>query len=467
MKDLGEKCGVFGIYGKDLDAGRLTFFGLYALQHRGQESSGIATSDGETVYAHKRMGLVAQVFREKDILRLPGYMAIGHNRYSTSKSSSVKHAQPVLIEDLSLTLVHNGNLPSTRALEGFLSEKGLPTKQLSDSEMIAETIAYYVRQGHALPEAIQKTYPLMTGSFSILIMDKKQLIAIRDKCGIRPLSIGSLNGGFVFSSETCAFHPIGAEYVRDVKPAEMVIVDENGMKSVMLGEGTQKLDIFEFVYFARPDSMLLGKSVYTFRKNCGIELAKEFPLEADVVIPVPETAIPVALGYAEKTGIPMEMGLIKNRYIHRTFIEPEQHIREQGVKLKLTPLPEVIKGKRVVVVDDSIVRGTTSRQIVAMLFEAGATEVNFIVSSPPVKFPDFYGIDTPLQKNLIAAERTPEEILTYLRATRLHYLSYEGLIRATELPEELFSTSCFTGEYPIDILERKAEIKDLNMKRMF
>ena len=267
MKDLGEKCGVFGIYGKDLDAGRLTFFGLYALQHRGQESSGIATSDGETVYAHKRMGLVAQVFREKDILRLPGYMAIGHNRYSTSKSSSVKHAQPVLIEDLSLTLVHNGNLPSTRALEGFLSEKGLPTKQLSDSEMIAETIAYYVRQGHALPEAIQKTYPLMTGSFSILIMDKKQLIAIRDKCGIRPLSIGSLNGGFVFSSETCAFHPIGAEYVRDVKPAEMVIVDENGMKSVMLGEGTQKLDIFEFVYFARPDSMLLGKSVYTFRKN--------------------------------------------------------------------------------------------------------------------------------------------------------------------------------------------------------
>src|SRR3989338_4767567 len=381
MIDLGEKCAVFGIYGKGLDAGRLSFFGLYALQHRGQESSGIATSDGETVYSHKRMGLVPQVFREKDILRLPGYMAIGHNRYSTSKSSSVKHAQPVLIEDLSLTLVHNGNLPSTRALEGFLSEKGLPTKQLSDSEMIAETIAYYVRQGRTLAEAIQKTYPLMTGSFSILVMDKKQLIAIRDKCGIRPLAIGSLNGGFIFSSESCAFYPIGAQYVREVKPAEM--------------------------------------------------------------------------------------GLIKNRYIHRTFIEPEQHIREQGVKLKLTPLPEVIKGKRVVVVDDSVVRGTTSRQIVAMLFEAGATEVNFIVSSPPVKFPDFYGIDTPLQKNLIAAERTPEEILTYLRATRLHYLSYEGLIRATELPEELFSTSCFTGEYPIDILERKAEIKDLNMKRMF
>ncbi|OGG44159.1 amidophosphoribosyltransferase [Candidatus Kaiserbacteria bacterium RIFCSPHIGHO2_01_FULL_48_10] len=469
MKDreLGEKCGVFGVFGTNLDAARLTFFGLYALQHRGQESSGIATSDGTTIHLHRKMGLVAQVFSEKTIQELAGSMAIGHNRYSTSQSSSVKHAQPAIIEDVQVVLAHNGNLPSTKALEAFIAEHKIPIRKPSDSEMIVEAIGFYVRNGKSLPDAVEATYPLMTGAFSILVMDKENLIAIRDSHGIRPLSIGTINGGYVFSSETCAFHPIGAEYLRDVEPGEMVVVNKNGIQTKKIAEGIQNLDIFEFVYFARPDSRLLGKSVYGFRKNCGIELGKEFPVEADVIIPVPETAIPVALGYSAQTKIPMEMGLIKNRYIHRTFIQPEQHIREQGVKIKLTPLPEVIKGKRVVVVDDSIVRGTTSKQIVAMLFEAGATEVNFMVSSPPVKFPDFYGIDTPLQKDLIAAERTEEEILKYLGATRLHYLSFDGMMRATELPKNLFSTSCFTGEYPIDILERKAEIKDLTMKRMF
>ena len=459
VEDLNEKCGVFGVFGRGLETSRLTFFGLYSLQHRGQESSGITTSDGERLYSHRGMGLVAQVFTEKDIQKLPGHIALGHNRYSTSKGSHLKHAQPIVIEDVEFALAHNGNLPSTTALEGFLSEKKVDYKKLSDSEMIAEAIAVLRREGLSIEDAVKKIFPLMTGAFSILIADKEHLIALRDGYGVRPLSMASLNGGFVFSSETCAFHPVGAEYMRDVAPGEMVVISENGVTSHQLTEGEQKLDIFEFVYFARPDSMLLGRSVYSVRKNCGMELADEFPLEADVVIPVPETAIPVAVGYSMRSGIPLETGLIKNRYIHRTFIQPEQHIREQGVKLKLTPLPEVIRGKRVVVIDDSIVRGTTSRQIVKMIFDAGAKEVNFLVSSPPVKFPDFYGIDTPSQKDLIGAEKSPKEIGEYLGATRLHYLSLEALIRATGLSEDLLSTSCFTGVYPIDILERASEVK--------
>lgn len=467
MSDLGEKCGVFGVHGKGLDVARLTFFGLYALQHRGQESSGIATTDGEKIYCHKKMGLVAQVYTEKDIQKLPGHIAVGHNRYSTSKSSHVKHAQPAVIDDVGLTLVHNGNLPSTTLLEGFLSSKEIAHKTLSDSEMIAEAVAVYMREGVQLEDAIQKVFPLMTGAFSILMMDKHNLIAIRDSFGVRPLSMAKLNGGFVFASETCAFHPIGAEFIRDVEPGEMIVVNDAGMRSIKVAWGQQKLDIFEFVYFARPDSHLLGKSVNEVRRNFGAELAKEFPIEADLVMPVPETAQPVALGYAKQSGIPFDTGLIKNRYIHRTFIQPEQHIREQGVKIKLTPLPEVIRGKRVIVIDDSIVRGTTSKQIVQMIFEAGAREVHFLVSSPPVRFPDFYGIDTPSQKDLIAAGKTPEEIREFLGATSLHYLSFEGMIRATGLPVEVFCTSCFTGEYPIDIKERASEVKQLFTSKLF
>ncbi len=467
MSDLGEKCGVFGVYGKGLDAARLTFFGLYALQHRGQESSGIATTDGENIFCHKKMGLVAQVFAEKDIQKLKGHIAVGHNRYSTSKSSHVKHAQPVYIEDVGLTLVHNGNIPSTDALEHFLASKNVAYKTLSDSEMIAESVAVGMRDGLQLEDAIQKIFPLITGAFSILMMDRHNLVAIRDNYGIRPLSIAKLNGGFVFSSETCALHPIGAEEVRDVQPGEMIVVNESGMRSIQIAVGIQKLDIFEFVYFARPDSVLLGKSVYSVRKNCGVELAKEYPIDVDVIIPVPETAIPVAIGYSQAAGVPLETGLIKNRYIHRTFIQPEQHIREQGVKIKLTPLPEVIAGKKVAIVDDSIVRGTTSRQIVQMVFEAGAKEVHFLVSSPPVRFPDFYGIDTPTQDQLIGAQKTPEEICEFLGATSLHFLSFDGLIRATGLPVDNFCTSCFTGEYPIDIKERAKEIRALPTAKLF
>lgn len=458
MKTLGEKCAVFGIYGKGLDVSRLTFFGLYALQHRGQESSGIASTDGEKIFCHKGTGLVAQVYNEEIIKSLSGHIAVGHNRYSTSSGLGIEHAHPIETPDKSITLVHNGNLPSVTLLVEFLKERGIELQNVSDSMLITEAIYSLVKEGKEIEKAVEEIFPLMTGSFSILIMTKNKLIALRDEFGIRPLSIAKLNGGYVFASETCAFHPIGATFMRDVNPGEMVVVDESGLKIKQIVKGNQKLDIFEFVYFSRPDSNLLGKSIYEVRKNFGIELAHEYKIDADVVIPIPETAIPVAVGYANTSGIPFEMGLIKSRYIHRTFIEPEQHIREQGVKLKLAPLKEVIENKRVIVVDDSIVRGTTSRQIVKMLFETGAKEVHFIVSSPPVKYPDFYGIDLPVQSKLLAFNKTVEEMNAYLGSTSLSFLSYEGMIKATGLSESLFCTSCFNGKYPIDLGERKDEV---------
>jgi amidophosphoribosyltransferase len=464
MDDVGEKCGVFGVYGTGLSAARTAFFGLFALQHRGQESAGIATSDPSTtlgaggIHCEKGMGLIANVFTEASMVRLPGSIAIGHNRYSTSKDSSIAHAQPVIVDDVGLALAHNGNLPSTVALGRFLEEHEQPWQIMSDSEMMAAAVAIHMREGLSLAEAAKLAFPLMTGAFSLLLMDKKSLVAVRDAHGVRPLSVAKLGDGYVLASETCAFHPVGATYLRDVAPGEMVVIDESGMRSEQLVEGNQKLDIFEFVYFSRPDSVLLGKSVYEVRKNFGRELAREFTFRADVVIPVPETAVPVAIGFAAQSGIPFETGLIKNRYIHRTFIQPEQHSRELGVKMKLHPLPEVIRGKRVVVVDDSIVRGTTSHQIVEMIFDAGATEVYFLVSSPPVKFPDFYGIDTPRQGELIANSKSVDEIREFLGVTKLHYLSYDGMVRATGLPEDKFCTSCFTGKYPIDLGERAADI---------
>ncbi|MES3005849.1 MAG: amidophosphoribosyltransferase [Patescibacteria group bacterium] len=462
MRSIGEKCAVFGIYGKGLDVSRLTFFGLYALQHRGQESSGIASTDGKEIHCHKGVGLVAQVFTENIIKNLPGYIAVGHNRYSTSSGSSIEHVHPIEVSDKSITLVHNGNLPSVTLLVDFLKSKGVDIQVVSpnasDSMIITEAIHILVKEGKPIERAIEEIFPLMTGSFSLLVMTKDKLIALRDQFGIRPLSIAKLNGGYVFASETCAFHPIGATYMREVNPGEMVVVDESGLKIKQIVKGTQKLDIFEFVYFSRPDSTLLGKSIYQVRKNFGIQLAKEYGIEADVVIPVPETAIPVAIGYANASGIPFEMGIIKSRYIHRTFIEPEQHIREQGVKLKLAPLREAIENKRVIVIDDSLVRGTTSRQIVKMLFETGAKEVHFLVSSPPVKFPDFYGIDLPRQNDLLASTKSIEEMNKYLGSTSLNFLSYDGMIQATGIDESLFCTSCFNGKYPIDLRERQKEV---------
>ena len=457
MEPIGEKCGVFGIYGEGLDVSRLTFFGLYSLQHRGQESSGIAATDGKRIICHKDTGLVSQVFNEEIISKLTGHIAVGHNRYSTSNGTGRENIQPIET-DGTLVLAHNGNLPSTTLLSEFLEKRGILLPSCSDSKMVTIAINALMKDGASLLEAVRQIYPLMTGAFSILIMTKDQLIAIRDECGIRPFSLGKLNGGYVFASETCAFHPIGATFIRDVLPGEMIVVDKKGLRSEMLVEGRQKLDIFEFVYFSRPDSTLLGQSVHEVRKRFGVELAKQYSIEADVVIPVPETSIPVAIGFSNASGIPFDMGLVKSRYIHRTFIEPEQHIRDQGVKLKLAPLKQAIEGKRVVIVDDSIVRGTTSRQIVRMLFETGAKEVHFLISCPPVKFPDFYGIDLPKQSDLLAANKSVEEMRKYLGTTTLNFLSYEKMIKATELPEEMFCTACFTGKYPIDLRERQKEV---------
>lgn len=442
-----------------MDVSRLAFYGLFALQHRGQESSGIATSNGWKIDVYKNQGLVTQAYSEDIITSLKGHIAIGHNRYSTSEGTGLLHAQPVLSRDGTFTLAHNGNLPSVKALQKFLASKKIPTAGRTDSELMTDAIAYHLERGATLQQAVTKSYPLFTGAFSIVAMTRDTLVAFRDHCGIRPLSMAKLNGGTVFASETCAFNTIGAKFIREVKPGEMVIVTEKGARSVQLAKPDPKFDIFEFVYFSRPDSELLGQSVYEVRRRCGEILAQESPLKVDMIIPVPETAVPVAVGYSEATGVPFEMALIKNRYIHRTFIEPDQHSRDLGVKLKLIPLPGVLKGKKVIVVDDSIVRGTTSRQIVRAIFEAGAKEVHFIVSSPPIRFPDFYGIDTPKQNKLIAATQTVEEIKKFLGATSLHYLSLDGLVKATGVSRNKLSLSCFTGEYPVDILERKTEIE--------
>lgn len=458
---LGEKCGVFGVYGKDFEAARLVHPGLWALQHRGQESSGIASADGKEIFIHKGMGLVAHVFAEEDLKKLKGYLAIGHNRYSTSGDSSDIHAQPILEKvgsSKSIALAHNGNLPSTKKLEKFLKDKKININSLNDSEMIAKAIAYFVGEGNLLEEAVKKSYAYFTGVFCLLIMDEKKIVAVRDSFGIRPLVLGKLNGGYILASETCALDIVGASFLREVKPGEMVVISEKGLKSVQIEKSKQKLDIFEFVYLARPDSILLGKSVDQVRQNLGIELAKEFKVKADIVIPVPDSGIPAAIGFSRQSGIAFEMGLIKNRYIHRTFISPEEHTRDRIVQLKLNPMKHVLKDKRVIVIDDSIVRGTTSKQIIQMIRKAGAREVHLLVSSPPYKFPDFYGINTPDQKELIAAVRNIKEIEKYLGVDSLHYLSYKGLMKAVGLPEDLLCTSCFTGEYPVDIGERAKEV---------
>ena len=456
-----EKCGVFGVYGKDMDAARLVHTGLWALQHRGQESSGIASSEGTSIRVVKNEGLVAHVYREELLMLLSGNCAIGHNRYGTSGGTGQLHAQPVMSPQGLVALAHNGNLPQTTKLADFLQEKAVPTDNLNDSEMMHAAIEYYYSQTNSLTQAITLAFPLFNGVFSLLIMTNNCLAAVRDAHGIRPLCIGKLNGSFVFSSETCALDAIGATFVRNVLPGEMVTIDESGLKSVALAEGKETLDVFEFVYFSRPDSILAGQRVNQVRKNLGRYLAQESPIDADVVIPIPDSAIPAALGYAEVSGIPFDHGLIKNRYIHRTFIRPAQKLRDKDVHMKLNPLPEIICGKRVAIVDDSIVRGTTVKKLVERLRAVGALEVHLLISSPPVKYPDFYGIDTPRQDELIASQMSLDEIKTHLKIDSLHFLSYEGLIKATGLPKSQLCTSCFSGVYPVDIGHLKTGIKNL------
>ena len=459
MNSLSEKCAIFGIYGKHLDVSRLTYFGLYALQHRGQESSGISVANGKNIRTHKATGLVAQVYNEKILEKMQGHIAIGHNRYATSGGTFFQHTQPVATVKNQLVLAHNGNLPETKKLKAFLKSKKITTRGMNDSELMHKAIEYYLLKGLSLKEAVKAAFPLFTGAYCLLIMTNKELVGIRDEYGIRPFSLGRLNDGYVLSSETCALDTMNATYIRDIKPGEMVVINKDGLTSYQLAKPKQKLDIFEFVYFSRPDSILLGKRVYNVRENLGRELAKEFTHKADAIIPVPESAIPAAIGFSKQSGIPFEFGLIKNRYIGRTFIMPDQKLRESGVRMKLNPIKEVIQGKTIIVIDDSIVRGTTSKQIVSMLRTAGAKKVYVLSSCPPVKYPDFYGIATPLQKDLIGSRMKVSQIQKHIGADKLYYLSYKGLIKATELAEDIFCTSCFTGVYPIDIGENAKTIK--------
>ncbi len=458
---LSEKCGVFGVYGQGLDVSRITYYGLSVLQHRGQESSGIAVSDGQIIDRHKDAGLVSRVYNERIIKSLQGHIGIGHNRYSTSGTKGLHHAQPFVENDI-IAFAHNGNLPSVTALKTFLKENKIETGGCSDSELMAKALSFYLQQGMLVSHAVKNCYPLFTGAFSVVGMTKTELFAFRDPCGIRPLSVGKIeDGGYVIASETCALNIVNAQSIKDIKPGELVIVNSEGIKFYQMAFSNLKVDAFEFVYFARPDSVIHGRHVGTVRSNCGQILAKECPLDVDMVVPVPETAVQTALSYARALNLPAETAIVKNRYIHRTFIEPEQHTRELGVKMKLYPMPEIIKGKRVAIIDDSIVRGTTSRQLIKSFFDAGAKEVHMLISSPPVRFPDFYGINTPKISELIAVGKTVEQICDSIGANSLYFLSLEGLVEAIGLPADNLCLSCFNGEYPIRLRERAAEISSL------
>jgi len=465
MRDLNEKCGVFGIFNAPKVAARQTYFGLFALQHRGQEQTGIVSTDGKRIFCHKGSGLVNQFYTEKDMKKLLGSAAIGHNRYSTSRGSHPKHAQPIVFNN-TVAFAHNGNLPSVKALEDFLKKNKISvSKNESDSELMAKALSFYMKKGDSLSKAVEKAYPLFTGAFSCVALSTKELVAFRDPRGIRPLVIGQRDKEIIVASETCALRSVGAKFLREVLPGELVTISKKGIESKILAKIDPKFDIFEFVYFSRHDCLIMGKSVYETRKNFGKMLFKENPkLKLDVIVPVPETAIPAAIGYSQASGVPFEMALNKNRYIHRTFIEPTQASREQKVKMKLTVLRSVITGKRVGVIDDSIVRGTTSQQIVKMFFESGAKEVHFLVCAAPVKFPDFYGIDTPKQENLISSQKTIEETREFLGATSLSFLSIDGMVKATGLSKDIFSLSAFNGEYPLPIFEHEKEIKYDSLK---
>jgi amidophosphoribosyltransferase len=401
---------------------------------------------------------VANVYHDDNIESLKGHIAIGHNRYATSGGAGDYYNQPFLNQPQQFALAHNGNLPDHNKLKTFLKQRKVAIDQHNDTRLMEAAIASYMKDGDDLESAIIKAYPLFTGVFSAVAMDATKLIAFRDECGIRPLSIGTIDGGYVVASETCAFDTIGATFLRDVKPGELVTIDKNGLTSHQVVKANPKMDVFELVYFARPDSTILGQRVNQVRQRLGHEMAREFLVEADVIIPVPDSSIPAALGYSQSTGIPFDMGLIKNRYIHRTFIQPTADLRKRHIKMKLNPIIESIAGKRVILVDDSIVRGTTMRQVVQILREAGAKQIHLMISSPPVLYPDFYGINTPDQNDLIAARMTVDEMNEYLGADSLHFLSIKGMVRATGLPQSQLSMSCFDGVYPISIGEQAEHV---------
>ena len=451
-----DECGVFGVWAPGEEVAKLTFYGLYALQHRGQESAGIATSDGERIFVYKDMGLVSQVFTESDLATLTGNLAIGHCRYSTTGSSTWNNAQPTLraTNHGTLALAHNGNLTNTghlaEKLSKIITEKnddGLHAT--TDTEIMTALIA--AQEGKNFESSALEVLPQLKGAFSLVFMDEHTLYAARDQHGVRPLVIGKLEHGWVVASESAALDIVGASFVREVEPGEFIAIDQNGLRSHHWATPEPKGCIFEYVYLARPDTSISGRNVHATRVAVGEQLAKEHPAIADLVIPVPESGTPAAIGYAKASGIPYGMGLVKNSYVGRTFIQPSQTIRQLGIRLKLNPLREIIEGKRIVVVDDSIVRGNTQRALVRMLREAGALEIHVRISSPPVKWPCYYGIDFASRAELIAAGLETEEIRRSIGADSLGYVSMEGLIAATTIAEDKLCTACFSGKYPIQI----------------
>jgi amidophosphoribosyltransferase len=449
-----EACGVFGVYGND-NASHLTYLGLYALQHRGQESAGIVTSDGKHLNVHKGMGVVSEVFDEGVLKKLVGPIAIGHVRYSTTGSSMIENAQPILVSCSKgdLAIGHNGNLVNARQLREDLERKGSIFQTTVDSEIFLHLIAHSEAQSRE--EALIETLKKVKGAYTLVILWEDEIIGVRDPNGFRPLCLGEKDGSYVLASETCALDLIGAHFIRDIEPGEIIFIGKNLLRSIKPFDQhtSSSFCIFENIYFARPDSWMFGHSVHSIRKKLGIELAREHPVEADVVIPVPDSGNSAALGYSEESGIPFEMGLIRNHYVGRTFLQPSQFIRDVGVSIKLNPVREVIEGKRVVVVDDSIVRGTTSRSRVRILREAGAKEIHVRISCPPHVSPCYYGIDFPSTQELIAASRTIEEVRAFLEADTLGYLSKEGMLRAMSDQKTGFCTACYTREYPVQVEE--------------
>jgi amidophosphoribosyltransferase len=454
-----EACGVFGVYAPGEDVAKLTYFGLHALQHRGQESAGIATFEGAKVHLHKDMGLVSQVFNESVLQELPGNIGIGHTRYSTTGSSRRVNAQPAVVETSLglLALAHNGNLVNTAQLREELVKSKCNLVTTTDSEMIAFAIAQEINECADWLEASIKAFHRCQGAFSLVIGTPEGIMGVRDSNGIRPLVIGILGENpvrYVLASETCGLDIIGAEYLRDVEPGEVVWITEAGLASYHWGKKPQrKLCIFEMIYFARPDSVMDNETLYSYRMRLGRRLAQESAVDADIVFGVPDSGIPAAIGYSQASGISYVEGLIKNRYVGRTFIQPTQTMRESGIKMKLNPLKDVLVGKRVIVVDDSIVRGTTSRKLVKALRDAGAAEVHMRISSPPVTHPCFYGIDTDSQDQLIAATKSVSEIANQLEVDSLAYLSWDGMLEETREDTSSFCSACFTGNYPVLVPE--------------
>ncbi|WP_372728940.1 amidophosphoribosyltransferase [Nocardioides sp.] len=457
-----DACGVFGVWAPGEDVAKLTYFGLYALQHRGQESAGIAVSNGRQILVYKDMGLVSQVFDETTLNSLKGHLAIGHARYSTTGASTWQNAQPTFQPTPlgSIALGHNGNLINTHELAQLVADlpgaddeqdqRGLQIEaSTNDTGLVTSLFAHH--PDTSLEQRALEVLPLLQGAFSFVWMDENTLYAARDAQGIRPLVLGRLDRGWVVASEDAALATIGASVVREVEPGEMLVINEDGLRSYTFAEPEPKGCVFEYVYLARPDATIAGRSVHQARVEMGRQLAREFPVEADLVIPVPESGTPAAAGYAEESGIPFGQGFVKNAYVGRTFIQPSQTLRQLGIRLKLNALDHMIRGKRIVVVDDSIVRGNTQRAQVRMLREAGALEVHVRISSPPVKWPCFYGIDFATRAELIANGLTPEEIAASVGADSLGYISLEGMVEATGQPQPTLCTACFTGEYPIEL----------------